>query len=253
MAESSHRPDPEWNDEVSQQFIELGPYCIPERELQRRMLIALVPEREGPQRLLELGCGEGHLAEGLLDRFPGYRLLALDGSPAMLKIASGRLARFGDRAQCRLFSLADSTWRASDAGALAILSSLVIHHLEGEEKLALFRDLFTLLAPGGLLAIADLVQPAHPQGVRLAADAWDEAVRQQALAIDGRLDAFHRFEDQQWNTFRFPDPDDIDHPSGLFELLRWLEQAGFVAVDVHWMRAGQAIFSGWKPEVEPVR
>ncbi len=57
-----------------------------------------------------------------------------------------------------------------------------------------------------------------------------------------------RFEDGQWNTFRYPDPDDIDHPSGLFEQLLWLQQAGLVAVDVHWMRAGQAIFSAWKPD-----
>jgi tRNA (cmo5U34)-methyltransferase len=198
-----------------------------------------------------LGCGEGLLAESLLERFPDYRLLALDGSPAMLHAASERLAQFGDRAQCRLFSLADHTWRKPGSGALAILSSLVIHHLKGAEKLRLFQDLLPMLVPGGVLAIADLVQPAHPQGVGLAADAWDEAVRQRALEIDGCLDAFHRFETQQWNTFRYPDPDDLDHPSGLFEQLGWLEQAGYVCADVHWMRAGQAVFSGWKPAANP--
>jgi tRNA (cmo5U34)-methyltransferase len=252
---SKRKPDrePEWTDKISQQFIEMGPYCVPERELQQRLLSDLVPERPGRQMLIELGCGEGLLAELLLERFPAYHLLALDGSPDMLGAASTRLARFQGRFECRRFSLADRAWRKPDSGALAILSSLVIHHLEGEEKFRLFQDLLTMLAPGGVLAIADLLQPAHPQGVALAADDWDKAVRQRALEIDGHLDAARRFEDQRWNTFRYPDPDDIDHPSGLLEQLHWLERAGFIAVDVHWMRAGQAIISGWKPEAEAGR
>jgi tRNA (cmo5U34)-methyltransferase len=253
MDEGSPIREPEWDDDVTRHFMDLGRYCVPERELQRRLLIDLVPERPGPQLLIELGCGEGFLAEGLLQRFPEVRLLALDGSPAMLGIAAERLARFGARAECRRFSLGERDWRTPGTGALAVVSSLVLHHLEGPEKLTLFEDIHSMLVPGGVLAIADLVQPAHAQGMSLAADAWDEAVRARALKLDGRLDAFQRFEDQQWNTFRYPDPDDIDHPSGLFEQLRWLEQAGYAALDVHWMRAGQAIFSGWKPEAGPSR
>ena len=251
---SPRPPDskPEWDDEVSRAFLDLGRYCVPERELQLRLLTDLVPRRPGHQTLIELGCGEGLLAEVVLERFPAYRLLALDGSPAMLRAASTRLARFKGRVDYQRFSLADRAWRNPEAGALAILSSLVIHHLEGAEKRKLFEDLLAMLVPGGVLGIADLVQPRHPQGVHLAAEAWDEAVRQRALDIDGRLDAYHRFEDQQWNTFRYPDPDDLDHPSGVLEQLNWLEQVGFIAVDVHWMRAGQAIFSGWKPEAESV-
>lgn len=253
MDEGSPIREPEWDDGVTRHFLDLGRYCIPERELQTRLLIDLVPERPGPQLLIELGCGEGFLAEGLLQRFPEVNLLALDGSPAMLELAAERLARFGARAECRRFSLGERDWRTPGTGALAVVSSLVLHHLQGPEKRTLFEDIHSMLVPGGVLAIADLIQPAHAQGMTLAADAWDEAVRARALQFDGRLEAFQRFEDQQWNTFRYPDPEDIDQPSGLFEQLRWLEQAGYTAIDVHWMRAGQAIFSGWKPEAGPPR
>ncbi len=44
--------------------------------------------------------------------------------------------------------------------------------------------------------------------------------------------------------YDYPDP--IDKPSRLFEQLIWLEQAGFLDVDVHWMKAGHAIFGGRK-------
>ena len=43
------------------------------------------------------------------------------------------------------------------------------------------------------------------------------------------------------------DADPIDKPSTLLEQLRWLEAAGFAAVDVFWMEAGHAIFGGVKP------
>ena len=48
-------------------------------------------------------------------------------------------------------------------------------------------------------------------------------------------------------SFWYLDPDDIDKPSPLFDHLQWLEDAGFVDVDVHWMLAGHALFSARKP------
>jgi tRNA (cmo5U34)-methyltransferase len=38
----------------------------------------------------------------------------------------------------------------------------------------------------------------------------------------------------------------MDQPSGLYEQLRWLEDAGFSAVDVYWLKAGHAIYGGRK-------
>jgi tRNA (cmo5U34)-methyltransferase len=66
------------------------------------------------------------------------------------------------------------------------------------------------------------------------------------LALDGNTAAFDFFAREGWNTYRYLDPDDIDKPSRLFEQLKWLEQAGFADVDVHWMRAGHVVFGGHK-------
>jgi tRNA (cmo5U34)-methyltransferase len=38
----------------------------------------------------------------------------------------------------------------------------------------------------------------------------------------------------------------MDKPSPIFEQLKWLETAGFTAVDVYWMQAGHAIYGGQK-------
>ena len=129
-----------------------------------------------------------------------------------------------------------------------IVSSLAIHHLGSEQKWVLFQDVFEMLSPGGVFVLADLIQPTNRLGWELAADAWDEAVRQRSLQLDGNLEGFEAFENQHWNLYRYFDPQDIDKPSGLLDQLKWLEAAGFTDVDVYWMRAGHAIFGGFKPE-----
>jgi len=99
-------------------------------------------------------------------------------------------------------------------------------------------------APGGALLIADLVKPATAAGAALAARAWDGAVRRRSLEIAGTLGPYETFRAERWNYYADPEPDPIDQPSTLLDQLRWLEEAGLTGVDVHWMKAGHAIFGG---------
>jgi tRNA (cmo5U34)-methyltransferase len=236
-----------WSEENSHTFIDYGSYFVPQRETQLDILCRLVPNQAGPITLVELCCGEGLLAEALLQRFPSSQLIGFDGSPLMLEKARNRLRAFADRFRPVQFDLAAKEWRNPNIQAAAILSSLAIHHLTGIEKQSLYADLYAMLAPGGILGIADLILPAGRQGASIAADAWDVAVRRRSLELDGNLQAFRAFEAQRWNAFRYSDPDDIDHPSSLFEQLGWLEAAGFLQVDVYWLEAGHAIFGGLRP------
>ena len=91
-----------------------------------------------------------------------------------------------------------------------------------------------------------MVEAANPLAAGVAANAWDAAVLEHAVAIDGNRSTFELFQRERWNMYRYFDPADIDKPSRLFDQLRWLAQAGFVDIDVVWMRAGHAIFGGWK-------
>jgi tRNA (cmo5U34)-methyltransferase len=236
-----------WSEENSHTFIDYGRYFVPHRETQLDILCRLVPDQAGSVTLVELCCGEGLLAEALLRRFPASHLVGFDGSPLMLEKARTRLQPFADHFQPVQFDLAAKDWRSPAIQATAILSSLAIHHLTGLEKQSLYADLYSMLAPGGILGVADLILPASRQGASIAADAWDVAVRRQSLELDGNLQAFQAFEEQRWNSFRYSDPDDIDHPSGLIEQLHWLEAAGFQQVDVYWLEAGHAIFGGVRP------
>jgi tRNA (cmo5U34)-methyltransferase len=236
-----------WTEDTSRRFLDLGRYFVPEREHQMHMIAALIPARDRPFHVLELCCGEGLLAQVVLGTYPAAVVHGLDGSQEMLEQARQRLARFGDRFQTDLFDLAAKTWRKAAEPVTAVVSSLAIHHLTGPEKQELFRDVFGMLESGGMFVIADVVEPSGEAATRLAAEEWDEAVRERARQLDGNDAAFAFFEREQWNMYRYRDPDDIDQPSSLLDQLKWLENAGFADVNPHWLLAGHAIFSGSKP------
>jgi len=72
---------------------------------------------------------------------------------------------------------------------------------------------------------------------------WDEADSREFIDY-GRI--FVPDREERWNFYADPDPDPIDQPSPLIDQLRWLAEAGLSGVDVHWLKAGHAVFGGWR-------
>jgi tRNA (cmo5U34)-methyltransferase len=236
-----------WTEELTKEYNAFSRYFIPEKDRQMRIVCRLLAGLETPATILELCCGDGGLAEILLDAYPACSLRAYDGSPEMLSHARQRLARFGRRFCCESFDLAEKSWRAGQYPLQAVVSSLAIHHLPGVQKLELFRDVFGMLTPGGIFVVADVVEFTGQIEKNLAAEEWDEAVRRRSYELDGNLEAFEIFKREGWNMYRDSYPDDIDKPSPLFTQLKWLEEAGFYRIGVHWMLSGFTVFSAQKP------
>lgn len=235
-----------WEEQDSANFLKYGQCFVPERELQFEIFCDLIPEPRPHVLIVDLCCGEGLLSEAILRRYPKCRVLALDRSAAMRERARERLQSFGARAEVRNFDLADRSWRDFDQPLHACISAYAIHHLEAHEKRDLFLDITSLLSPGGVFVVADLIEPQSGLGRRVAAKQWDEIVRERSLRLGENLSAYEYFVQSNWNYFSTPGPDPVDHPSGLREQLEWLCEAGLEAVDVHWMKAGMALFSGRK-------
>lgn len=240
-----------WDEENSRFFLDVADIFVPGRAEQIAALVGLIPAaRDEVFTVVELGSGEGALAAGVLDTFPHCRYVALDGSEAMREYAQSALARFGDRFEPRAFELADQEWRRALPQPLrCILSSLAIHHLPGEGKRRLFADLAERLEPGGALLIADLVEPASARVARLYAEQYDAIVREQSLALRGDLSGYERFQALMWNYFAHDygaGPESGDYPSPLADQLVWLRAAGFAAADCFWLRAGHAVYGGYK-------
>lgn len=236
-----------WLETDSELFANLGEIFTPGREEIERVLLEHVPaERTEAFLAVDVGCGEGWLSEAVLREFPNASTLALDGSSAMLRAAGELLAPYGERVELRTFRLEDPAWISGiEDSVRCFLSSLVIHHLGGAEKRELFRRLLERLEDGGALLYADVIEARSERSRQHMARAWDEEVRQRSLRITGDDSAYRAFVDWNWNMYRHPDP--MDRPSGTADQLRWLEEAGFVGVDVPWARAGHAVFCAYKP------
>jgi tRNA (cmo5U34)-methyltransferase len=222
-------------------FRELGAVGVPRRADQAATLLTLVPFEAGSRfRVVDVGCGEGHLAAAMLEAWPDAAVLALDGDEAMLAEAARRLRTYGARASVERFELSSDKWFAHVERAGTVLSSLCLHHLDGDSKRELFAAIGTRLSSPGALLIADLVEPKRAEARALYAATYDQYAR---LESRGSEDLYDRFIEAEWNYYRYPD--ETDTPSGLFEQLRWLEEAGFVDVDCFWLDAGHAIYGGY--------
>jgi trans-aconitate 2-methyltransferase len=102
---------------------------------------------EGGETVLDAGCGTGRVTEHLLRRLPGGRVIALDGSEAMLTEARQRLAPWGDRVQYVRADLGRPL--PLPAPVDAVVSTATFHWVPDHD--ALFANLAAVLRPGGSL------------------------------------------------------------------------------------------------------
>jgi trans-aconitate 2-methyltransferase len=100
-------------------------------------------ELRGDEAAVDAGCGSGKVTEKLLDRLPDGKLLAVDGSEAMIAKAKERL---GDRADYLVADLAElEIGKPVDL----IFSTATFHWIADHDRL--FAHLHKALAPGGRL------------------------------------------------------------------------------------------------------
>jgi SAM-dependent methyltransferase len=115
------------------------------------------PDAPLVRRALDIGCGPGVGTCELARLFPDAHVVAVDGSPAMLDRTRQRAAARGldQRITTHLAELPDGL-DGLDAVDV-IWASMSLHHI-GDETGAL-RMLRDLLAPAGLLALAEMAEP----------------------------------------------------------------------------------------------
>ena len=114
--------------------------------------------------ILDLGTGTGETLRHVAQRHPTARLTGIDESDRMLSVARNvvpaadlRVARLQDELPDGPFDL--------------VISALAVHHLDADEKAALFRRVAARLAPGGRFVLADVIVPDDPDDAITPLDA----------------------------------------------------------------------------------
>jgi len=100
----------------------------------------------GDETVVDAGCGSGRLTAELLDRLPRGRVIAVDASPSMLRVAAQELQRYGDRVA---FVESDLLRLDLDEVADVVVSTATFHWVLDHP--ALFAVLLRALRPGGRL------------------------------------------------------------------------------------------------------
>jgi cyclopropane fatty-acyl-phospholipid synthase-like methyltransferase len=237
----------EWSAESSAVYRQLASVAVPAREEQVATLLSLLPlGRDEAFRIVELASGEGMLSQAILEVFPAATVLALDGEESMRQATAARLQPYGERAQVAAFDIMSGDWYGLLDGADAVVSSLCVHHLNGEGKRNLFAAVRERLSARGCLLIADLVLSQRMEARELFAATWDHSAHERSRAQTGDMALFDLFVREHWNYYRYHDP--FDQPSPLFNQLLWLKEAGFAVVDCFWMQAGHAIYGGYREQ-----
>ncbi len=129
-----------------------------ERTFKRELLRELNPQPG--DRILDLGCGTGTLALMIKRSQPQVEVDGLDADPVMLARAQRKSAEAGLPMSFQTGMAQNLPYE--DGAFDAVVSSLFFHHLEREQKIAAFNEIHRVLAPGGLVRIADWGRPSDP-------------------------------------------------------------------------------------------
>lgn len=196
--------------------------------------------------ILDLGCGDGILGQALLDAFADNAPMAVlaDFSPPMLDAARKRLR--GHEASFLLVDYAKEDWASAvdQSGSIdVIVSGFSIHHQPDKRKRAIYRDVYDLLAPGGIFLNLEHVS---------SASRWGEEQFEAYF-----IDALHRYHAQRGKSREQVAADFYHRPDKDANILApveaqcdWLRAIGFAHVDCFLKVFELALFGGIKPAAD---
>lgn len=206
--------------------------------------------------VVDLGAGSGIFLERVLERWPDAHAYWMDYSDDVQRVARARLQRFGERV-CYVQAALDSHWepRIHDAPSL-VFSMSAIHHLTSEEKRALYSRCCRLLAPGGWFLNVDEMQTLDRGAYLRSLLFWLRHVEDCQTRIPSEDWPYYERFGEHMENWRARNVVGFDHPKakgddlheGFPEQVRWLQDIGYLDVDLFAKYHLWCMIGGRKPE-----
>ena len=201
---------------------------VPTRPEQLELLVTLLERHCPPEgTVLDLGYGSGKVEELIFSRLPSVRIVGVDNSQAMMRLAEGRLAPWADRFTAVAGDLADWTTFAVGLPACdAVIAVQSLHHLSAPAMREAYREASRLLLPGGIFLLVDRVKVADEAIFPLYLTLWRHLDRER-----GSTAAEQEGADFASHTLKLQRAGDL--PVELEDHLAWLRGCGLHPAVLH--------------------
>lgn len=219
-------------EEEAQEFDAIIRRLIPNYEQMLDALVIALPFHQRQSiRVVDLGCGTGTIARRIKDVYPLAQVTCVDIAEKMLNIAQLKLGEADDDLRYQLANFEDYEF---DSTYDVAVSSLALHHLvSNDDKIKFYKKIYNCLTVGGVFYNADVILGSSPELQERYMEKWREYMLLQVSAKE---------IDQKW----IPQHYDEDHPASLMSQLDWLQDVGFLEVDVVWKYYNFSVYGGRK-------
>lgn len=219
---------------------------IPLAETQIEVIIRIIKSWiPNMNTFLDLGCGDGVLGRQLLVEWPDAEGIFMDFSKPMISSAKEKCRPFKDRSTIILQDYGESDWPESIKERTpvdVVISGYSIHHQEDDNKFRIYKDIFSILKPGGIFLNLEHVASPNPKIEKL----FDETF------VDG-LYAYHvksggkESRDDIAGKFYNRDDKVLNKLTMVEKQVDWLREIGYVNADCFFKLFELALFGGQKP------
>lgn len=232
--------------ELAQLFLDDVRGAIPLAAEQIDVMMRIIRAFRRPvASFLDLGCGDGILGRAILEGNPKSRGVFVDLSETMIEAARKKLGkRRGARVILSDFGKKDWIKDISEYAPFdVVVSGFAIHHQPDTRKKGIYREIYSLLAPGGVFLNMEHVSPVSPEIEKVLKEMFIDnlhLLKQSKGFAVSRAKVSKEYYDR-------PDKD-ANLLTSVETQVRWLKQIGFESADCFFRIFELALFGGVKPQ-----
>ncbi len=220
--------------------------AIPLAQEQIGVMMSILKSSGQPvESFLDLGCGDGILGAAILGNYPKARGVFVDFSEPMLTQARDVLREYEGQLAFENLDYGNPTWvNAMQAVAPfdAIVSGYSIHHQPDERKRDVYKEIFSLLKPGGWFVNVEHVLSANEVNVNLFEKHYT-SVRHAIETQNGGTRTLQEIE----HEYRTRPDKAANILAPVEDQCNWLRQIGYEEVDCYMRIYELAVFGGCRP------
>ncbi|MEG0261096.1 MAG: methyltransferase domain-containing protein [Lysinibacillus sp.] len=192
---------------------------------------------EKPAIIMDLGCGNGFLAEILLRTYPTAKAICIDHSKPMIEQAEIHLAAYSDRCELHVGDFSQSIGDYLEPNSVdCIVSGYAIHHLPNEMKKVVYADIYNLLKPRGIFI-----------NIEHTASVTEEIEKLHDELFVDHLAAYNKRKREVVASDYYSRSDKVDNILERVDIqVNWLREIGFIHADCYFKWMELAVFGGVK-------